>query len=100
MNRLMPHTTTSTELQRNFKKVAARAKKLKEPIVVLSNNKPEFILMDSDSFGRKYGQSIRKNQKAKSGLSSIYGTWTKDEADEFNKNIEEMFEQIDWEMWR
>jgi len=97
MNTLMPETTTSTEIQRNFKKVAARAKKLKKPLVVLSNNKPEFIIMDHDSFGRQYSAV---SKKAKSDYSEFLGRWTKKEADEFDKNIEEMFEQIDWEMWK
>jgi len=100
MNTLMPETTTSTEIQRNFKKVAARAKKLKKPLVVLSNNKPEFIIMDHDSFGREYGVSPRKSKKGKTGIDAVFGTWTRKETDKFNKSIEEMCEQIDWEMWQ
>ena len=99
MNTLMPDTTTSTELQRNFKKVAARAKKLKKPLVVLSNNKPEFILMDHDSFGREYRVS-KHIKKTKSNRDNIFGTWTNEETQTFNKAIEEMCEQIDWEMWK
>lgn len=58
MNGLMPHTTTATELQRNYKKVVKRAKALKEPIVVLSNNKPEGVYMDYEVF-----KSIQKRPK-------------------------------------
>jgi tricorn protease-like protein len=100
MNRLMPDTTTSTEIQRNFKKVAARAKKLKKPLVVLSNNKPEFIIMDHDSFGRTYGVSPKGKKHKKTDFSKYAGTWTKEEATEFDAFIEKSFEQIDWEMWK
>src|SRR5262245_43531196 len=33
------------------------------------------------------------------GLDQLAGTWTKEEADEFNRYIEEAFEKIDPEMW-
>ncbi len=42
----MPYTTTATELQRHFKKVARRVKRLKQPLVVLANNKPFLLISD------------------------------------------------------
>lgn len=46
MNRLMPYTTTVTELQRHFKKVAHRVKRSKRPITIMSQNRPSMVLMD------------------------------------------------------
>lgn len=33
-------------------------------------------------------------------LDAFFGTWTKEEADEFDAIIEEMCEQIDEDMWK
>ncbi len=96
MNSLLPFTTTATELQRNYKRVVARAKKLGRPVTVLSNNKPELIVMDYSSFKK---DSLKKAGK-KSGLEAVFGSWTKEEADKFDKIIEEAFEQIDPEDWK
>lgn len=101
MNSLMPNTTTSTELQRNYKKVADRSKKIKEPIVVLSNNKPEGVYIDYETFVRNYVGKVKHEKiKLQRGLLRPFGTWTKEEADEFDKVIEEAFEQINPEGWK
>ena len=34
------------------------------------------------------------------GVDRLAGSWTKEEAEEFDKVIEEMFEVIDEDMWR
>ena len=87
MDNLMPITTTATEIQRNYKSVAKKAKKSKKPLIVLSNNKPELVIMD---------YSVFKNYKtAPTGVDAVFGTWTKEETDKFNKIIEEEFERID-----
>lgn len=41
-----PKTTTVREIQRNYKKIFALAKKTKEPIVVMKNNKPDVAIID------------------------------------------------------
>ena len=46
----MPYTTTATELQRHFKKVANRVKRLKQPVVVLANNKPFLLISDYQQY--------------------------------------------------
>lgn len=50
MNGLMPLTTTSTELQRHYKRVVRLAKRTKQPITVLSQNKPTLLVMDPTAY--------------------------------------------------
>ncbi len=88
----MPATATATELQRNYKRVVKRAKRLKGPLTVLSNNKPELVILDYDLFKKK-------QIKGKSGIDAIFGVWTKEEARQFDKYIEETFEKVDPEAW-
>ena len=87
----MPYFTTATELQRNYKKVVKRAKKIKKPITVLSNNKPELVVMDYDVFGL---------ESTKEDLLSLAGTMSEKEADELNKIMDETFETIDEDLWK
>lgn len=111
MNGLMPYTTTATELQRNYKKVASKAKKLKQPIIVLSNNRPEAVYIDYEFFKQKYKEEKRglpkdlyakgrKRSKKKSGFEQLFGSWTKEEADKFDKIIEDAFEKVNPEEWK
>lgn len=51
---LMPHTVSTTYFQRNFKKVWSMAKKLKEPIIIMSRNKPDFVLIDFNTFVKEF----------------------------------------------
>lgn len=44
---IFPRTTTAREIQRNYKKVFAEAKRTKEPIFVMKNNKPEVAIVDA-----------------------------------------------------
>lgn len=99
MNNLMPNTTTSTELQRNYKRVASRSRKTKQPVIVLSNNKPEGVYIDYETFSKKY---MRKGarRRIQKGLLAPFGSWTKEETDAFDKVIEEEFEQINPEGWK
>ena len=46
MNTLMPNTVSVSDIQKNYRKVFDRAKKTKEPIIVLSNNKPDVAIID------------------------------------------------------
>lgn len=98
MKGLMPHTTTATELQRNFKSVNKRAKKTKVPLIVLSNNKPEGVYMDYKLFISRQKNMSKINSSNKSNLDQFFGLWTKEEEEEFNKVIDETCEQIDPEM--
>lgn len=94
----MPHTTTATELQRNYKKVVSKAKRSKQPIVVLSNNKPEGIYVDYETFKNDY-RKVEKTKKA-GGMNAAFGSWTEEEAEKFDKIIEDAFEKINPEDWK
>ena len=49
MNTLMPNTVSVSDIQKNYRKVFDRARKTKEPVIVLSNNKPDVVIMDIES---------------------------------------------------
>lgn len=93
---LMPYFTTATELQRNYKKVVRKAKKLKKPIAVLSNSKPELVLVDYDVFGL----SNAPVGDDKEDLLSLSGSLSEKEADKLIKDTDEMFEIVNPEDWR
>ena len=98
----MPETTTATELQRNYKKVVARAKKIKKPLTVLSNNRPELIVMDYKAFKnlQKASQKTERKSGRKTGVEAVFGSWTEEEAEEFDKIIEDAFEKVNPEDWK
>ena len=99
MEGLMPATTTATELQRNYKRVVQRAKKIKKPLTVLSNNRPELIVIDYKAFRKNY-RKVKKFPKKKSDFSEFLGVMSIDEADRINKVIEEECERIFPEDWK
>lgn len=96
----MPATTTATDLQRNFKRLKNKIKKGKEPVTVLSNNKPELVVMDYDTFKEEYRRKKKLKKTKKSDFSEFLGVWTEEEADEFDAIIEDAFEQINPEDWK
>lgn len=49
MNTLMPKTVSVSDIQKNYRKIFDIAKKTKEPVIVLSNNKPEVAIIDYSS---------------------------------------------------
>ena len=91
---LMPYTTTATELQRNYKKVAKRARQLKDAVIVLSNNSPEGVYMDYDTYVKKL---MLKNEisgiSEKEKLLAMAGTMTGGEVEKLNKDIDEANEK-------
>ena len=97
----MPYTTTATEIQRNYRKVAKRAKQVKNAVIVLSNNAPEGVYMDYNTYVRKLVSSnIISNNDEKQKLLALAGTMSAEEADKLNKDMDEMFEKIDEEDWK
>lgn len=46
MNTLMPNTVSVSDIQKNYRKIFDRAKRTKEPVIVLLNNKPDVVIMD------------------------------------------------------
>ena len=49
MNTLMPKTVSVSDIQKNYRKIFDKAKRTKEPVIVLSNNKPDVAIIDYDS---------------------------------------------------
>ncbi len=99
----MPYTTTATEFQRNYKKVSKRIKSLKDGLIVLSNNKPDLVVMGYDQYLQNYeaGKATAVGfSSANNDLLSLVGTMTNEEADKLNKDMDEMFENIDEEDWK
>lgn len=48
MNTLMPNTVSVSDIQKNYRKVFDRVKRTKEPVIVLSNNKPDVAIIGYD----------------------------------------------------
>ncbi|MDO8429694.1 MAG: type II toxin-antitoxin system Phd/YefM family antitoxin [Candidatus Daviesbacteria bacterium] len=46
MNTLMPKTVSVSDIQKNYRKIFDDVRKTKEPVIVLSNNKPDVVIMD------------------------------------------------------
>ncbi len=46
MNTLMPRTVSVSDIQKNYRKIFDTAKETKEPVIVLSNNKPDVAIID------------------------------------------------------
>lgn len=96
---LMPHITTATEFQRNYRKVVKRAKEIGKPLVILSNNQPEGIYLDYKALEESY-ELLERKRNNKSDFSEFLGLWSKKEANEFDRNTEEAFEQVDLDSWK
>jgi len=104
---LMPVTTTPTELQRNYRNVVKKAKKAKDAIVVLSNNVPEAIYMDYDTYVEKFLKIKEINEaktvgftSANNELLSLAGSINNEEARKLISDIDEMFETVDEDEWK
>lgn len=100
MNGVMPLTTTATELQRNYKKVVKRVRRSREPVTVLSNNKPEVVIMDYEVFKSLSNNFVKREAVRRRSLEELYGSWTEKETQEFDKIIEDAFEQVNPEGWK
>jgi len=42
----LPQTVSVKDIQRNYRQIFNQAKKTKEPIIVLNNNKPDVAILD------------------------------------------------------
>ena len=42
----MPRTVSVSDIQKNYRKIFDTAKETKEPVIVLSNNKPDVAIID------------------------------------------------------
>lgn len=64
----MPNITTTNEIQRSYRKVFDRAKK-KGPVVVMTNNKPDVVILSPKDFDRWY--MTREEWEIKDTLEAI-----------------------------
>lgn len=65
MNSTMPQTVPMREILRNWKAVFAKTKKSKEPIIVLSNSKPQVALISLDLL-----EKMRLEKLAEEGMKA------------------------------
>lgn len=54
---LFPKTVSARDIQRNYRKIFDRAKRLKKPIVVLTNNTPDVVIMDVKELEKLYSKA-------------------------------------------
>ncbi len=95
--------TSSTEIQRNYKAVAKRARAANEAIIVMSNNKPDLVVMNYDLYLQNLQKDVAKTvgfASANEDLMSLVGTMKHDEVVKLNKDIDDMNEQIYPEDWK
>lgn len=94
--------TTATEIQRDYKRVSQRARASDEALIVMLNNKPDLAVMKYDLYQHLIDKSKNFNSKKTkdNDFSEFLGLWTKEEADDFNRVIEEQFEQVDPQDWK
>ena len=43
---LLPNTVSARDIQRNYRKIFDRVKRLKKPVVVMTNNTPDVVIMN------------------------------------------------------
>lgn len=55
------NTVSARELQRDYKSVFAKAKKTKQPIMVISNNEPQIIMLSLETF-KHYADSLSRQE--------------------------------------
>lgn len=70
---IFPRTTTAREIQRNYKKVFDEAKKTKEPIFVMKNNKPQVAIVDAQKLSEMEAvlEVLISHQEYKKGKSRV-----------------------------
>ena len=53
------------EVQRNYKKIFARAQRSKEPLVLGVRGKPQVVVMGVEAFGKMHGDVAEKQREKK-----------------------------------
>lgn len=54
-------TVSARELQRDYKSVFSKAKKVKAPIMIISNNEPQAFVLDPATF-KRYADSLSRQE--------------------------------------
>lgn len=74
-----PKTTTAKEVQQNYRRVFDLAKKTKEPIIVMRNNKPDVAILDVKRLEEMEAviAVLKSREESKTGKSkTLKGTLT------------------------
>lgn len=91
----MPKTVTATQLQRKYSEVKKKVKEAKGPVVVLSSNEPEMVLIDYDFFSKKQATPPTSEHE----FDQLCGSVNHAEILELEESLKD-FEQIDWDAWK
>ena len=79
-----PNTTTAKQLQQNYRKVFDLAKKTKEPVIVMRNNKPDVAIIDAKKLAElekmeAVAEVLQSRDEARQGktkeLKSLVDLW-------------------------
>lgn len=65
----MPNTVSVSDIQKNYRKVFDKAKRTKEPVIVLSNNKPDVAIIGYDEL--EVLRKIAYETEVKDALAAI-----------------------------
>lgn len=62
MNSLaFPATVSARQIQRDYKSIFAKVNKTNKPVIVISNNKPQVVMLSPDTFAR-YLESFNQQE--------------------------------------
>ena len=92
-----PSTISAREIQRGYKKVFARVKKTKRPVVVMTNNAPQAAIISLEMLD-KYNE-LQREQAAFTMIDAIRKKNRDKNPDEVYKEITEITEQVRQELY-
>lgn len=91
----MNNILSKTKQKRKSVKGPKQPERIKEPVAVLSYGKSE----SATTKKRMLKKSKQLKKKKYGDFSEFFGIWTKEEAEEFERNTA-AFEEIDEEIWQ
>ena len=73
---MFPKTTTARDIQRNYRKVFDEAKRTKEPVFVMRNNKPEVAIIDAVKLEEMEAiiAVLESREEARAGKAKLLGS--------------------------
>lgn len=85
---MFPKTTTAREIQRNYKKIFDEAKRSKEPVFIMKNNKPQVAIIDAAKFEEMEAviATLESREEARAGKAKPLKGSLKDLWDEAQKD--------------
>lgn len=85
---MFPKTTTAREIQRNYKKIFDEAKRSKEPVFIMKNNKPQVAIIDAAKFEEMEAviATLESREEARAGKAKLLKGSLKDLWDEAQKD--------------